>query len=121
MHVPSLPFSPYNLPEVIYHLLGSQPTSPHYINMVKKTHPLNYSPIRLLGILSKFMESVVAVDIKSFRFSNNFISDHQFGLRSGHSTLNMLLLLTQQWMEALNIRHEIRVISLDISHAFGAI
>jgi len=42
------------------------------------------------------------------------ISDHQFGFRPGHSTLDMLLLLSQQWMEVLNARQEIRAIYLDI-------
>ena len=62
------------------------------------------------------MESIIASNIKSFLFSNGLISDHQFGFRPGHSTLNMLLLLSQQWMEFLNARHEIRALSLDISH-----
>ena len=83
--------------------------------------PVNCSPIILLSIISKVMESINAVDMKSFLFSNNPISDHQFGFRPGHITLDMLLLLTQQWMEALNVRHDIRAISLDISHAFDAV
>ena len=33
----------------------------------------------------------------------------------------MLLLLSQQWMEVLNARHEIRAISQDISHAFDKV
>ena len=33
----------------------------------------------------------------------------------------MLLLLSQQWMEVLNARHEIRAISLDISRAFNMV
>ena len=67
------------------------------------------------------MESIIASDIKSFLFSNGLIYDHQFGFRPGHSTLDMLLLLSQQWMEALNIRHEIIGISLDISRAFDTV
>ena len=41
--------------------------------------------------------------------------------RTGHSTLDMLLLLSKQWMEVLNVRHEIRAIFLDISHAFDMV
>ena len=67
------------------------------------------------------MESIIASDIKSFLFSNGLTSDHQFGFRPGHSTLDMLLLLSQQWMEVLNARHEIRAISLDISRAFDMV
>ena len=35
--------------------------------------------------------------------------------------MDMLLLLSQQWMEVLNARHEIRAISLDISRAFDTV
>ena len=67
------------------------------------------------------MESIIASDIKSFLLSNGLISDHQFEFRSGHSSLDMLLMLSQQWMEILNARHEIRAISLDISRAFDTV
>ncbi len=67
------------------------------------------------------MESIIASDIKSFLFSNGLISDHQFGFRPGHSTLDMLLLLSLQWMEVLNAKQEIRVVSLDISRAFDTV
>ena len=67
------------------------------------------------------MESIIASDIKSFLFSNGSISDHQFGFRPGHATLDMLLLLSQQWMEVLNARQEIRAVSLDISRAFDTV
>ena len=32
-----------------------------------------------------------------------------------------VLLLSQQWMEVLNARQEIRAISLDISHAYDTV
>ena len=86
-----------------------------------KTDPCNYRPISLLPIISKVMESIIASYIKSFLCSNGLISDHQFGFRPGHSTLDILLLLSQQWMEVLNARHEIRAVSLDISRAFDTI
>ena len=60
-----------------------------------KTDPCNYRPISLLPIISKVMESILSSDIKSFLFSNGLISDHKFGFRPGHSTLDMLLLLSQ--------------------------
>jgi len=46
------------------------------------------------GIISKVVEFIIAIDIKSFLFSNSVISYHQFGFRPGHSTLDMLLLLS---------------------------
>uniref|UniRef100_A0A8C4PZN4 Reverse transcriptase domain-containing protein n=1 Tax=Eptatretus burgeri TaxID=7764 RepID=A0A8C4PZN4_EPTBU len=86
-----------------------------------KTDPCNCRPISLPPIISKVMESIIASDIKSFLFSNGLISDHQFGFRPGYSTLDMLLLLSQQCMEILNARHEITAISLDISCAFDTV
>ena len=114
----SLPFSSCHLPLVIFHLFRNQPTSQHCIKRCKKSDSCNDGPISLLPIISKVMESIIAVDIKSFLFSHSLISDHQFGFRPDHSTLDMLLLLSQQWMEALNIRNEIRAVSLDISRVF---
>ena len=71
--------------------------------------------------MSKVMESTIASNIKSFLFWNDLISDHQFGFRAGHSTLNMLLLVTQKWMEVLNANHESRAIPQDISRAFDTV
>ena len=67
------------------------------------------------------MDSIIAIDMKLFLSSNSLISDHQFGFRLGHSTLDMLLLFTHQWMEALNVRHEIRAVSLAISRACATV
>ena len=82
-----------------------------------KTDPYNCRSI-FPSIISKVMESIITSDINSFIFSNGLISDHQFGFKPGHSTLDMLLLLSQQWMDVLNVKHYIRAISLDISRAF---
>jgi len=60
------------------------------------------------------MESIITIDIKSFLFLTDLLSDHQVGFRPGRSTLDTLFRLSQQIIEALNVRHEIRVISLDI-------
>ena len=79
-----------------------------------KTDRCNDRPLSLLPIISKVMESIITSDIKFFLFSNGFISDHQFGFNPGHSTLDMLLLLSHQWMEVRNARRAIRVISQDI-------
>ena len=112
----SLFYSPSHLHKVICHLLGNQQTP--LCKKGTKTDPCNYRPISFLPIISKVMESIIASDIKSFLFSNGLISDHQFGFRPGHSTLDMLLLLPHQWMEVLNAKPETRAISLDISRAF---
>ena len=67
------------------------------------------------------MESIIAFDIKSFLCLKGLIADHQLGFILSHSKLDVLLLLSQQLMEALNLRHEISVVSLDISRAFDSV
>ena len=108
-------------------VLGHLPSAWKYVNItilhkkLQKRIPLTNRPISLLTV-SKVMESISTVDnMKAFLFHSNLISDHQFSFRPGHSTLDMLLRLTQQWMEALNIRHEFRAASLDISRAFDTV
>ena len=103
-------FHPYHPCSVIFHLLGNPPTSQHHIKKVQK-RILNYISISLLLIISNVMGSIIAVGMQSFLFSN-----HQFGFRPGHCTLDMLLQHNRQWMEALNARHEFRAISLDIQY-----
>ena len=122
LHILVLLFSPYHLPEVISHRLGNQQTSLHYIKMCKKMIPLTTD-------LSAYFQSARSARswhpssqlMKSFPFFNGLISYHQFGFKPCHSTLDMLLLLFQQWMEALNVSNEIMAVFLDISRAFDTV
>ena len=67
------------------------------------------------------MESIIASDVQSFLFSNSLISDHQFGLCPSLSTLDMLLIFSQQCLKSLNLKQEVRTVSQDISQAFNTI
>src|SRR5258705_477111 len=58
--------------------------------------PSNYRPISLLCIVSKVMERIVADDLRSYLFRNNLITQRQFGFRPGHSSLDLLLTLSQK-------------------------
>ena len=51
--------------------------------------PLTYRPISLLTMISKVMESIIIVEMKSFLFSNNLISDHRFGFIIDHGYLRL--------------------------------
>ena len=86
-----------------------------------RSSPTNYRPISLLCIISKVMEAIIADDLRNFLFSNNLISQRQFGFRPGHSALDMLISLTQRWSDALNNKWEVRAVSLDISRAFDTV
>ena len=53
-----------------------------------------------------------------FLETNNLLSDHQYGLRQGRSTGDLLAYAVHVWSSALESSGESRVISLDISKAF---
>jgi len=87
----------------------------------ERSCPSNYRPISLLCIVSKVMERIVADNLRSYLFRNNLISQRQFGFRPGHSSLDLLLTLSQKWNDALNNGWEVRAVSLDISRAFDTV
>jgi len=91
---------------------------PNCITLTRcKTHPFKCRPISLIPIISKksiIIESIITVD-HILPFIQRPHTDHQFGFWRSYFTLGMLILLSPQWMEALNVRHEIRTISWDIS------
>jgi len=83
-----------------------------------KTHP-NYRPVSLLPITSKVMDSIIASDVVFPVFQQPNLRPSVW-IRS-ISTLDMLLLLSQQWLEALNLKQEVKTISMDISQAFNTV
>lgn len=79
----------------------------------------NYRPISLLAILSKTFESVVADSLKKHIAPQ--LNPRQFGFRSGHTTLDLLLNMIQRWTDAVAAGLEVRAIALDISKAFDKV
>ena len=53
-------------------------------------------------MMSKVMESIIAAGV-IFPLFKFLISAHQFVFHSIHSTLDILLLLSQQWMGAVDL------------------
>ena len=46
---------------------------------------------------------------------------HQFGFRRGHTTVDLLMNMSQRWVDALHARREVRAVALDISKAFDRV
>jgi len=86
-----------------------------------KSDPNNYRPISLLPIISKVMESIINDHLRKHLFGLRLISNHQFGFRPKHSTLDLLTCATQGWERALDKGQEIKVVALDISRAFDSV
>ena len=86
-----------------------------------KSDPNNYSPISLLPIISKIMESIVNDQLRKHLFGLSLITSNQYGFRPGHSTLDLLTSTTQIWANALDKGQEPKVVALDISRAFDSV
>ena len=86
-----------------------------------KTDPTKYLPISLLSNISKIMEAAVQKQLQRYLLSNNLISNRQFGFRPGHSTSDLLNILSQRWNNTLDQSNEVCVIALDIKGAFDKV
>jgi len=67
------------------------------------------------------MESIIAVDIKSLFFSNMLTSEISSDSNPVTPPFACCFCYCNDGMEALNVRHEMRAVSLDIFRAFDTI
>ena len=83
----------------------------------------NYRPISLLPIFGKLFEKLLFDAIYEHLCINGLISPHQSGFRPGDSTINQLLLITQNIYRSFDEipSKETRAIFLDPSKAFDMV
>ena len=58
-----------------------------------KSDPANYRPISLLAIMSKILERIVNLQLSKFLAPK--LNLHQFGFRAGHTTEDLLTVMSQ--------------------------
>uniref|UniRef100_A0A0N7Z9V4 Reverse transcriptase domain-containing protein n=1 Tax=Scylla olivacea TaxID=85551 RepID=A0A0N7Z9V4_SCYOL len=80
-----------------------------------KTEAKNYSPVSLLPTLSKVLESVVHLK------HHHLLNTKRYSLRQGRSAGDLHLLLTSEWITALDQRKATAVVALDIEGAFDGV
>ena len=86
-----------------------------------RTNPTNYRPIASLPFLSKIFERALFNRISNFTVEHSIISKSQYGFRSGVSTLDALINLTECAYESLNSKkHQVSVL-LDLRKAFDVV
>ena len=78
----------------------------------------NYRPISLLPVCGKILEKIVVDEFYAFLNTNGLISSDQSGFRPGDSTINQLISITSNIVEAFEDFDETRALFLDISKAF---
>ena len=83
----------------------------------------NYRPISLLPAISKIFERLMFTTLSSYLESKKLFYQHQYGFRSGHSTIHPIIHFLNQIATANNSRppHNILSIFCDLSKAFDVL
>lgn len=81
----------------------------------------NYRPISVLSVFSKVFEKVLNTRLIQFVKSNNILSNNQFGFRTGKSTEDAVLELTDTVTKNLDKKLKTVGIFLDLSKAFDTV
>ena len=70
----------------------------------ERYNPVNYRPVSLTCICSKFLEHIVTSHLLAHLEKNNILNNLQHGFRSKRSTENQLISFTQDMLKNLKIR-----------------
>ena len=81
----------------------------------------NYRPISVLSVIAKVFETIVHQQVTSYFISNDLFTEAQSGFRSGHSTQDVLLRVTEDWKLALDADDLVGIMFIDLSKAFDSI
>lgn len=81
----------------------------------------NYRPISVLPVLSKIMEKLINNRLKKFLADNHLISKNQYGFRTGVSTEDAVLNMTQEITQRLDSREKCAGVFLDLAKAFDTV
>ena len=86
-----------------------------------KSSPLNYRPVSLLSLVSKILERIVHSKLSFFIYSNNLMSNCQFGFRPKSSTQEALLSVTHSWHQLLTNHQQVAAVFFDVRKAFDSV
>ena len=82
---------------------------------------LNYRPISLTSVSCKCLERIIACQLTAYLEDNNILTEHQFGFRSGRSTLDQLLLVYDDVSKCLDDGSVVDLIMFDFAKAFDSV
>ena len=84
-------------------------------------NPLNYRPISLTSVPCKVLERIIVDHLNSYLEDENLLTEHQFGFRSGHSTMDQLLLVYDEISKWVDDGNVVDLILFDFSKAFDTV
>ena len=75
----------------------------------------HFRPISVLPVLSKVLERVLHNQIQSHLMKYHLLSSHQSGFRTGYSTQDLLLHITDKWLRAIDEGKYTGAVFLDLA------
>ena len=81
----------------------------------------HFRPISVLPVLSRVLERVLHNQIQSHLMKYHLLSSHQSGFRTGHSTQDLLLHVTDKWLRAIDEGKYTGAVFLDLAKAFDTV
>lgn len=85
----------------------------------ERDNPTNYRPVSLLNAISKIIEKVVYLRLYDFMANSMFAN--QFGFRSGHSTLDLMILTIEEIITELDTKGHALPLFFDLGKAFDTL
>ena len=95
--------------------------TPLYKNSGKRSDPTNYRPISIIPVVAKVFERIIYDQLYHYLTKNNFLSCHQSGFRSLHSTLTALIEATDSWAMDIDRGLVNAVVFLDLKKTFDTV
>ena len=86
-----------------------------------KTNPGNWRPVSNTNIFAKILEKLVHRQVTDFLFTNNIISEYQYGFVPGRSTHKAIFKFVKNIYSSINNNKIIGVVFLDIAKAFNCL
>ena len=86
-----------------------------------KTEPGKYRPVSLTSIVCKVMEKIIRKHITDHLDYNSFISNYQYGFRSGLSCVLQLLDVLEDWSSYIDNGVPFDTVYLDFAKAFDTV
>ena len=86
-----------------------------------KTDPNNYRPISLTSICAKLMESILKDSLTIFLNDTKFLSNSQYGFRSGRSCTTQLIEVMNDFSTHFENKETVDIIYFDFKKAFDTV
>ena len=83
------------------------------------TNKKNYRSINVLSVIPKLFEKIKFDQL--YQTFSPLFSSNMFGFLRGHSCCTALLKMTEDWRSALDQKHDVRVVIINLSKAFDSI